>query len=265
MSTGRKSQLEKFDAKQRKAKAIQHTLQEKKFQEAQSETIEKVAEREMPKVGMKAEDIFAVFGREHMGSFVKMWNNSLSNAISESISPLVQEVKELRVEVEYLREENKKLQEHTVNIEDVVTQTLMSSFKGLMTGITQGMMESQEPVEFELTSFDSHKEEEMSALAKASASLVIKEHEVVDSIPRTAKGINWSYIQENDLVRDVMFNLLAIAEDEGVDISVGKQFKSHGTDFNGAYQRFMIINKGTQGAWKSLVEAYQLNKESLTV
>jgi hypothetical protein len=138
MSTGRKSQLEKFNARQAKAKAVDNMIAEQNAKAAmQTKTIEEKG-AEILKTTTGREDVFAVIARDSMESFMKMWNNSMENVIRETV----------RTEV-------------TAMIQTEMEAAMKGMFSGMQqamesmvqSSLTQGKVEevSDEPVEFDLT------------------------------------------------------------------------------------------------------------------
>lgn len=139
MSTGRKSQLEKFDRKMAKSQAIQHQEAETKAKAAIQKKDIMEQGREVLKTTTGREDVFAVIARDSMESFMKLWNNSMENVIRETV----------RTEV-------------TAMIQTEMEAAMKGMFSGMQqamqsmvqSSLTQGKVEevqSDEPVEFDLT------------------------------------------------------------------------------------------------------------------
>lgn len=140
MSTGRKSQLEKFNARQAKVTAVQMQEREQAAKAAvEQKDIMKQGEKIMKETTGTENNVFAVIARDSMESFIKTWNNSMENVIKETI----------RVEVQ-----------------KVVQSELESAVRGVFDGLNEAMTNmipqmmpqapvSDEPVEFDLTSVSS--------------------------------------------------------------------------------------------------------------
>lgn len=262
--TGRKSQLDKFNARMGKAQKDTKVVREA---EMKNSTLEKVAEREMSKqYGMKPEDIFAVFGREHIGAFVQQWNNSIETKIKKSYEPLEKEVKSLREEVKMFREENRLLREEIQNIPDMLTEFMMNAMKGMMTGVAQSF-EGNYPIDYEVQEQDI--QEEPSEMQKASEELVpseLMELPVLDLPRKNSKTdalgkVLWKSIMEEGKIKDTLFMMMDVAEQHGYVLESAASFKSIGSDYNGAYQAYIkyVSMQGLPGkdAWKNLVAEYR--------
>jgi hypothetical protein len=87
--SGRKSQLEKFEARQAKARMDDAVIKQSEIEENK---IEKRAGKIVKDVGLSTEDIFAIITRESVGTFVKMWNNSMESVIRETIRTEIRKI-----------------------------------------------------------------------------------------------------------------------------------------------------------------------------
>lgn len=193
----------------------------------------------------------------------KIWQNSIQATLRDEIMPVLKETvrsvvrEEMMLMVEGFREANTSLSAESFREE--IRQEVRSSMQGMFIESTS----SFEMKQYDIDSF--FEKEEPTELQKAFRKMEIQEHLPVVDIPRTEKGmIRWNETIKNGSFKSVLFKLLQIAEEEGVDITISKQFAKHGTDFNGAYQRYQrYMNKlnGTSiGCWKTLIEEYQSTK-----
>lgn len=248
MSTGRKSQLEKFDAKMRKAQAIQMQEAEAKAKESiRKQDIMEKGRDVMTKAGGNSEDVFMVIARDAMQTFIKTWNNSMESVIRETV-----------------RNE----------VRTMVQEELQAAVKGVFAGINQAMVgmpqmmaeqvqeQVQEEVEERIVGPLSQRvQQELDAAKTGTLSESVQDAlETVEKIKRgRTKSVDWS---DAEATKEYMFSLLQEAEKMGVDITVGKRFKELGGKFNTAYQRgipalFGKQDKGSRGTWDILIEMYR--------
>lgn len=122
MSTGRKSQLEKFEARQRKARGVSHHIEEQKAKEAHKQANKTIQEKGVDVMkktvnpNATTEDVFMVIARDSMEAFTTMWNNSMQNVIRETI----------RTEVKAI-------------VKEVVAEELQAAVRGVQRGISEAM------------------------------------------------------------------------------------------------------------------------------
>src|SRR6185312_7300807 len=84
--TGRKSQLEKFNAKWSKNEVDQAVLREAAYKKAiEDNDYRTQGEKVMDELTNKTEEVFAVIARSGMEAFIKTWNNSMENVIRETV------------------------------------------------------------------------------------------------------------------------------------------------------------------------------------
>jgi hypothetical protein len=116
---GRKSQVEKFYARQAKKKVddevIYSTAIERKTLEERGEII---AENN----GMSTEEIFAVIGRNSIQPFIRLWNNSMESVIKE-----------------HMRNEIKDI------VREVIREELTSAVTGFIKGMDLNVLIPQQP------------------------------------------------------------------------------------------------------------------------
>lgn len=118
----RKSQVEKFLARQGKAKKDEEAvtkLKPKNITEKGADMMKTV------KPGTKTEDIVAAITHEGMSTFMKLWNNSMENVIRETIQ------KEVRA---------------------IVQEEMTAAIQGAVAGVTQAITEFKpfEPVSLDI-------------------------------------------------------------------------------------------------------------------
>lgn len=237
MSTGRKSQLEKFEARQSKAQAITHTIQEENFKKSiQPKNIMERGAQLMNtiKPGSKTEDIAAAITHEGMATFMKLWNNSMEDTIratmKDAIRPMVSEI-----------------------VREVIQEELAAAIKGVFSGMN-GFMQPQstedeiiveevnhvEPIEHELPVFHMP----LSQRVKEEQELEAPKKKRVGRIP-VAVWMN----ELEELIKSI----------EDVDPRVGIHFEKKGGRYRSLYQKFMQQYKGVKGAWKAHVEKVLAN------
>lgn len=232
----RKSQVEKFYARESKKAVDTQVIKEAEVKrQVKDETIERVAERQMKRFGMTAEDIFAVFGREHIGPFIKMWNNSIDDHIAQTTKPILDEV-------QALRKENQELRQQITELPDMITDVLALAMQGIMKGIGESLMVPQqaESVEVEWDSITGGESE----LSKVSY--------IID-IDRLLDNNELVRLPNEIYVWDELDKLIRFYYEEGVDVIKGTHFKKQSSRTNGLYQSFMREYAGQKGAWKSHV------------
>lgn len=143
--TGRKSQLEKFERRQAKARAIDHTIAETKAKAAmhQKDIMEKgvdvMKETVNPNAGR--EDVFAVIARDSMETFVKTWNNSMETVIRETIRTEV--TKMVQTEME------SAMKGMFTGMNEAMAAMMMNTQANMM--MPQQPEVNDEPVEFDMT------------------------------------------------------------------------------------------------------------------
>lgn len=77
---------------------------------------------------------------------------------------------------------------------------------------------------------------------------------------RNAKGrltVDWKTSISKGIFESVLLDIVIYAQENGVDIANVSQFKSFNSLANGAYQQYVIANKGIKGAWKTFIESHK--------
>lgn len=118
--TTTKSQLEKFHNRQAKMKVDEVAVQEDLLKNS---TVKKQGQKVAEKHGISTEDIFAIITRESMGSFVKLWNNSMETVVRETLRT---EVKTIMREIiqEEMVEAYRGIVKGMTSVEDIVKQEM---------------------------------------------------------------------------------------------------------------------------------------------
>lgn len=151
---GRKSQLEKFDARMRKARAVDNQIAEQNAKAAQQNDIMKEGEKIMKETTGQSNNVFAVIARDSMEGFIKTWNNSMDNVVKTTI----------RNETETMRNQIQAMIQD--EIKAMVQSELESAVRGVFAGINEAVTNmapqapvqpevAEEPIEFDLSSVSS--------------------------------------------------------------------------------------------------------------
>lgn len=257
MSTGRKSQVEKFNKKWGAKEAETQMLREAEAKRSLEKDIMKEGEKIMAKTTNNTEEVFAVIARSGMETFMKTWNNSMENVIRETV----------RTEVKSM-------------VQQIVQEEMEAAVKGVFAGVNDAMKDmfaaqmveqvfrnpsiptgeaEQEQIEEELMQEEEFKFAEAEGRVTEEAPRKKREQE------GRANSLGWSKMTVEQ-AKSKMFELLEEAEREhGVDITQGKQFKNLKGKFNTAYQTAMPIiygkkKRGEKGGWEQLIEEYRSQK-----
>lgn len=75
---------------------------------------------------------------------------------------------------------------------------------------------------------------------------------------KSARGltINWKAVEAAGLFETTIIDIVLHAMEYGVNVANGSDFKEFSNTCNGAYQQFMLRNKGTKGAWKAFINQH---------
>lgn len=246
MSTGRKSQLEKFQARQAKARGVSHAIEEQKAKAAYEEQHKSITERggdfveKVTEGVVKREDVYAVMTREGMSTFMNMWNNSMESVIKETIreqvKPMVQDI-----------------------VRDVIQEELQAAIKGVFSGMTGAMIPTPQPMNEMVKQTPEEIQEELQRELHGmplSQRVKLKETTEPKKVTRTRRNsVDWSNTENAKMY---LFSLLEEAEVMGVDINSGKTFKKIGGKFNTAYQKGLpTVYGGGKGSYAQLLNEYR--------
>ena len=238
MSTGRKSQVEKFNRKWGKEHLEAQVLKEAEIKRAQEDIMTK-GEKVMSKMTNNTQEVFAVIARDGMETFMKTWNNSMENVIRETI-----------------RNEVKAL----------VQEEIEAAVKGVFAGINDAMKDMfvQQMVKSVMPEANNS-----SSVPGADTDGDMRKEVVPTEEPKErtdfskTKSLGWKNMNEAQ-AHVVLMELMKEAEElHGIDITSSREFKGLGGKFSTAYQKGIpaIFGKGergkTLGRWEELVKGYK--------
>lgn len=235
--TGRKSQLEKFNAKWSKNEVDQAVIREAAYRKAiEDNDYRTKGEKVMEELTQKSsEEVFAVIARSGMEAFMKTWNNSMENVVRETIR---------------------------TEIRAMVQEELQAAMSGMFKGMNEammGMVMSNMATMPEVTPEPVEERKPRGPLSQR-----MKAEEPVEEKVRTtgrgrAANVDWSDVET---VKTYMFSLIQEAIEQDIDVTSQRAFKLLGGKFNTAYQKGMpvIFGKGERGKknnrWEQLIEMY---------
>lgn len=124
---------------------------------------------------------------------------------------------------------------------------------------------SQEPIEFELTPFIKEEKEVVEKPKKMrKAKVVVAKAESMISTPirktRSGYSVSWRQAMEKGIFMDAFYNILAFADENGIDVADTEQFRQFHSVCQGAYLHYIKMNSGRKGCWKELAEQYKASK-----
>ena len=216
----RQSQVTKFQAKWSKNQQDEDVVAET---ELQNSTMQKQAEKVTKNYGRTTEDIFMIIARDSVESFTKMWNNSMESVVRET----------MRTEIKAI-------------VQETIQQELVAAYTGIVKGLTGtvfGQANIQEMVE-----------EEIKKIVHPEPEIKVEAEKVEQPIEPKTKGTRVrTRTTEAEFYKELN-NALRVAKEEGINIKVGKDFKTSTSRNNGLYQKFNKYHAGQKGAWVAYIE-----------
>jgi hypothetical protein len=203
----------------------QYTIITESFLNKMTKDIEEKAEMEMTK---QIEQLIA-----------NMENRIVEKLMGEKIKLAEIELKKLELQVELARIESAKMMNEPVEFE-------LTPFS------MEGKVEEVEDTEGKLEEVEEPKK-------KRTGKVIIPP--IKSPVPdeyTTTRGVNWKAIKSEGKFLDVMYQVVKHAAEHGINVANGKEFKEFSKITNGAYQQYMLENKGTKGAWKALMVEFGL-------
>lgn len=257
MSTGRKTQVEKFNAKVRKAQGIEHSLAESKAKAAMEQKDYMKEGEKVLKQLAPAEEVFAVIARSGMEAFIKTWNNSMESVIRET----------LRTEVRKMIQE--EMEAAVTGMFAGMNQAMESMMGQMMPQATDvifrnpTIQKSEAAIQEEIAEeWDRHEQYMAGEEIHADSVDTVRKATSRKEYNR-GSSLGWAKMNVEQAKTRIFELMDEAAREHGIDIAVGKAFKRLGGKYNTAYQKaipiiFGVVQEGEtgRGRWELLVEMY---------
>jgi hypothetical protein len=233
------NRVERFKERQGKARVIKNLQDEKAIQEAQMKKEESSPwlpeNQELMKHG-NIKEAAAVFSHEGFNFLIKAMTDfverEVKNVVKDAMTQVMQE--QMSEMFQGFTEGMKRSMEvaTTEKIEEEVAAAIVN---------VKEEEKQKESIDKVFEDFDKHKQKPKVNLLDTTYSGM--------KVPRNHKGISWSKLND-DQAKDVIFSLIKNCEEDLGKIPSGNQFKNHGPDNGGAYQKIGKFFYGWSGALK---------------